>query len=136
MAGRAPTGAAAERRLLRLAAFLLEERGPVPREAIYAAFPDDYAGTAAAREKKFTRDKDALLALRPWAARRVAAALPAIVDALANAPDADFVREAPLLAPYRGGDAATCDPSPRTGDSATWSRRSRRLVERSTYQSW
>jgi proteasome accessory factor B len=63
MARRAHPGGGAEGRLLRLAAFLLEERGPVSREAIYEAFPDDYAGTAAAREKKFTRDKDALLSL-------------------------------------------------------------------------
>jgi len=35
----------------------------VSREAIYEAFPDDYRGSAAAREKKFTRDKEALLSL-------------------------------------------------------------------------
>jgi proteasome accessory factor B len=60
---RSGAAASAEARLLRLAAFLHDRRGPVSREAIYEAFPDDYRGNAAAREKKFTRDKDALLAL-------------------------------------------------------------------------
>ena len=55
--------AGAEARLLRLAAFLHDQREPVAREAIYEAFPEDYRGSDAAREKKFTRDKDALLAL-------------------------------------------------------------------------
>lgn len=54
-------------------------------------------------------DKDPVLALRPWAARRVPAALPAVVAALTKLPDADFPRSAVLLAPYHGGDAATCD---------------------------
>lgn len=62
---------------------------------------DDLAADAA--------EKDAALALRPWAARRVTAALPAIVAALTKLPDADAVREMRLLAPFRGGDAATCD---------------------------
>ncbi len=62
---------------------------------------DDLAAVAA--------EKDAALALRPWAARRVAAALPSIVAALTKFPDADAVREMRLLAPFRGGDAATCD---------------------------
>src|SRR5512139_1549335 len=53
----------AEARLLKLAAFLHDQGGPVTREQIYDAFPDAYRGTEAAREKKFTRDKDALLAL-------------------------------------------------------------------------
>jgi proteasome accessory factor B len=63
MATRPTPAANAEARLLRLAAFLHDQREPVSREAVYEAFPDDYRGTAAAREKKFTRDKDALLAL-------------------------------------------------------------------------
>jgi proteasome accessory factor B len=57
------TSAGPEARLLRLAAFLRDQREPVTREAIYEAFPDDYRGSGAAREKKFTRDKEALLAL-------------------------------------------------------------------------
>jgi len=61
----------------------------------------DLAATAA--------EPDAMLALRPWAARRVAAALPPIVDALVKLPDADFVRDVVLLAPYRGGDASAAD---------------------------
>lgn len=48
---------AAEARLLRLAAFLVARGEPVTREEIYQAFPRDYAGTAEARERKFTRDK-------------------------------------------------------------------------------
>jgi hypothetical protein len=51
----------------------------------------------------------AALTLRPWAARRVAVALPAIVATLAKLPDAEFQRHAVLLAPYHGGDAAACD---------------------------
>jgi hypothetical protein len=54
-------------------------------------------------------EPDAVLALRPWAARRVAAALPVVVDALAKLADAEFVRDVVLLAPYRGGDAAACE---------------------------
>jgi hypothetical protein len=54
-------------------------------------------------------EPDAVLALRPWAARRVAFALPVIVDALVKLADAEFVRDVVLLAPYRGGDAAACD---------------------------
>jgi hypothetical protein len=54
-------------------------------------------------------DKDAPLALRPWAARRIPAALPAIVATLTKLGDADFQRHAVLLAPYHGGDAAACD---------------------------
>jgi len=63
MATRASPAATAEARLLKLAAFLHDQHEPVSREAIYEAFPDDYRGTAAARERKFTRDKDALLSL-------------------------------------------------------------------------
>jgi proteasome accessory factor B len=50
----------AEARLLRLAAWLHARREPATREEIYAAFPDDYAGRADAREKKWTRDKQDL----------------------------------------------------------------------------
>jgi proteasome accessory factor B len=50
----------AEARLLGLASFILEQGGTATRERIYAAFPDDYRGSAAAREKKFSRDKEAL----------------------------------------------------------------------------
>jgi predicted DNA-binding transcriptional regulator YafY len=59
----ARTGVSAEARLLKLAAYLHDQGAPVTREEIYEAFPDDYRGSDAAREKKFTRDKDALLAL-------------------------------------------------------------------------
>ncbi len=48
---------AAEKRLLRLAAWLVGRGGPITREEIYQAFPRDYAGKEEAREKKFTRDK-------------------------------------------------------------------------------
>jgi len=50
----------AEARLLRLAAWFADQGRPVTREDVYEAFPDDYTGKAAAREKKFTRDKEAL----------------------------------------------------------------------------
>ena len=63
VAPRPNRAASAEARLLKLAAFLHDRHGPVSREDVYEAFPDDYRGSAAAREKKFTRDKDALLAL-------------------------------------------------------------------------
>ena len=49
-----------EARLLGLAAWILDQPGPVSRARIYEAFPDAYRGKADAREKKFTRDKDAL----------------------------------------------------------------------------
>jgi predicted DNA-binding transcriptional regulator YafY len=49
-----------EARLLRLAAFILSEPEPVTRARIYEALADDYRGNAAAAEKRFTRDKDAL----------------------------------------------------------------------------
>ena len=57
------TRTAAEGRLLRLATWLVARGGPVTRAEIYAAFPDDYTGAAAAREKKWTRDKTDLRAL-------------------------------------------------------------------------
>ncbi|HET9594052.1 MAG TPA: WYL domain-containing protein [Anaeromyxobacteraceae bacterium] len=46
-------------RLLRLAAWLVS-RGSATREEIYAEFPDDYVGDDAAKEKKWTRDKNDL----------------------------------------------------------------------------
>lgn len=49
-----------EARLLGLAAWILDQADPVTRQQIYDAFPDDYRGAAEAREKKFSRDKDAL----------------------------------------------------------------------------
>jgi predicted DNA-binding transcriptional regulator YafY len=50
-------GTAAEARLLKLATWLSSRGEPVTRQQIYEAFPDDYAGKAAACEKKWTRDK-------------------------------------------------------------------------------
>ncbi|ACL67383.1 transcriptional regulator protein-like protein [Anaeromyxobacter dehalogenans 2CP-1] len=47
----------AQARLLGLATFILAQPGPVSRRRIYEAFPDDYAGSADAKEKKFSRDK-------------------------------------------------------------------------------
>ncbi|GAO04764.1 YafY family protein [Anaeromyxobacter sp. PSR-1] len=47
----------AQARLLGLATFILSQPGPVSRRRIYEAFPDDYAGSAEAKEKKFSRDK-------------------------------------------------------------------------------
>lgn len=49
-----------EARLLRLAAWILEQSEPVTRGQIYEAFPDEYGGKPDAAERKFTRDKDAL----------------------------------------------------------------------------
>ncbi len=49
-----------EARLLRLAAWILEQSEPVTREQIFAAFPGDYSGKPDSAERKFTRDKDAL----------------------------------------------------------------------------
>lgn len=49
-----------EARLLGVVSFILSQPEPVTRQQIYDAFPEDYAGTAAASEKKFTRDKDAI----------------------------------------------------------------------------
>ncbi|MFO0585394.1 MAG: WYL domain-containing protein [Anaeromyxobacter sp.] len=46
-----------EARLLALASFILAQRAPVTRARIYERFPRDYTGSAAAKEKKFTRDK-------------------------------------------------------------------------------
>lgn len=44
-------------RCLRLAQWLLTQDEPASRDRIYAAFPDEYRGSAAAKEKKFGRDK-------------------------------------------------------------------------------
>ena len=60
MAARERKGGAAEARLLKLAAWLAARGEPATREEIYRAFPDDYAGKASAREKKWTRDKSDL----------------------------------------------------------------------------
>jgi proteasome accessory factor B len=49
-----------EARLLRLAAWLLDQAEPASRARIYEAFPDAYRGRPDAKEKKFTRDKEAL----------------------------------------------------------------------------
>lgn len=46
---------------MHLTAFLLEQREPVPFEAICEAFPTFYRGSFAARDKKWTRDKNELL---------------------------------------------------------------------------
>lgn len=50
----------AETRLLRLATWLIGRGEPATRAQIYEAFPGAYRGSAAARERKFTRDKDDL----------------------------------------------------------------------------
>lgn len=55
-----PTVDTAAVRCLRLASWLLSQSEPVSRERIYAAFPEEYAGQASAKEKKFGRDKNAL----------------------------------------------------------------------------
>jgi proteasome accessory factor B len=47
-------------RCLRLATWLLSQREPVNRASIYAAFPEYYRGGPMAKEKMFTRDKNAL----------------------------------------------------------------------------
>jgi proteasome accessory factor B len=49
-----------EARLIALVDFLAKQTEPVTRERILAQFPADYRGSAAAIEKKFTRDKDAI----------------------------------------------------------------------------
>jgi proteasome accessory factor B len=58
-----PSRSSAEARLLKLAAWFADQGRPVTREDVYQAFPDDYCGSAAAREKKFTRDKAHLEAI-------------------------------------------------------------------------
>lgn len=45
---------------MRLAGWFLARGEPATREEIYAAFPDDYSGSAEAKEKKWTRDKSDL----------------------------------------------------------------------------
>src|SRR5512138_2868124 len=49
-----------ETRLLRLAAWIIDQSEPVTRGQIFEAFPDEYGGNPDAAERKFTRDKDAL----------------------------------------------------------------------------
>jgi predicted DNA-binding transcriptional regulator YafY len=49
-----------EARLLRLAAWMLDQSEPVTRARIYAAFPEEYRAGSDASERKFTRDKEAL----------------------------------------------------------------------------
>jgi proteasome accessory factor B len=49
-----------EARLLKLAAWILSQERAVARAEIFAAFPDQYGGKAETKEKKFTRDKEAL----------------------------------------------------------------------------
>ncbi len=49
-----------EARLLGIVSFVLSRSEPVTRRELYEAFPDDFAGSAEAKEKKFTRDKDAI----------------------------------------------------------------------------
>ena len=49
-----------EARLLRLAAWILDQGDPVTRARIYEAFLDEYGGKPDAAERKFTRDKEAL----------------------------------------------------------------------------
>lgn len=48
---------AAERRLIKLAAWFLARGEPATREDVYEAFPDEYVGSPAAKEKKWSRDK-------------------------------------------------------------------------------
>jgi len=69
------------------------------------------------RDEAFVRDgvrlaaqeTRSVAALRPWAARGLDVALPAITGALVKLGDADLLREMRLLAPYAGGDAAAFD---------------------------
>jgi proteasome accessory factor B len=61
--GRTKEAAAAEKRLLKLAAWFLGRAEPATRSEIQAAFPRDYVGQADAVEKKWTRDKRDLLRL-------------------------------------------------------------------------
>jgi predicted DNA-binding transcriptional regulator YafY len=49
-----------EERLLGIAAWVLSQNAAITRAEIYAAFPDHYRGKADAKEKMFSRDKDAL----------------------------------------------------------------------------
>lgn len=51
---------AGERRLLRLAAWMMDRSEPFSREDVLDAFSKDYVGADEARFKKFGRDKDAL----------------------------------------------------------------------------
>ncbi len=49
-----------EARLLQLAAWILSQDRAVTRAEIFAAFPEQYRGKEDTRERKFSRDKDAL----------------------------------------------------------------------------
>jgi proteasome accessory factor B len=51
---------AGERRLLRLAAWMMDRSEPFSREDLLEAFARDYTGRDEARHKKFERDKDAI----------------------------------------------------------------------------
>ena len=59
-AGRPAGGDAGARRLLRLAAWMMERSEPFTREDLLEAFEQDYRGDDEARFKKFGRDKDAI----------------------------------------------------------------------------
>ena len=56
----AEAGTQPEARLLKLVAYLLARQGVVSRDEIWEEFPEDYRGSFAAREKKWTRDKQTL----------------------------------------------------------------------------
>lgn len=47
---------------MRLAEWMLSRGAPFTRDEVWDAFPDDYSGTLASKDKKWSRDKDALLA--------------------------------------------------------------------------
>lgn len=49
-----------EARLLKVVAYLLSRQDVVPRDDIWEEFKDEYTGSFAAKEKKWTRDKKAL----------------------------------------------------------------------------
>jgi predicted DNA-binding transcriptional regulator YafY len=53
-------GEAGERRLLKIAAWMMERSEPFTREDLLEAFPRDYQGADEARHRKFSRDKDAV----------------------------------------------------------------------------
>lgn len=55
-----PRRSSHEARLLRLAGWLLEQPEPASRARIYEAFPDAYRGSPDAKERMFSRDKEAL----------------------------------------------------------------------------
>ncbi len=53
--------AAPAKRLMRLAEWMLARGEPFTRDDVWEAFPDDYSGGTDAKDKKWTRDKDALV---------------------------------------------------------------------------